>query len=125
LQTESSPFLYSFVTLDGNLIWTRWGAEGVKTSISLEEYPNLATEVPLIWLVKLRNCKLPWEIVTLQKHKGLFLRIVRDESHYQYVPKEFIAQPNTDTGYLIWGDGNGDVKSMRLYPSFTIPDLES
>ena len=121
---ESNPFLYADIKENGTLLWTRWEVENVRTPLELSSYPNLATEAPIFLLKSFLNFEFPWELITLHNSKGLYMRIVSNESEYQFVNKDYeMPKPGMDTGFLIWGNGYGELHHRKIWPSDQLPDL--
>jgi hypothetical protein len=134
LELLESGTLSSSVWLDEKCVWTPWSQteypepenDGTdKTRINFANYPNFATDIPLQWLLVLLECQVYWEMATLTKHRGFFLRILRKESHYNWANREWSTEG--DIGFLIWGNGQGSFKRRTLFSSdsMSLPSFES
>ncbi|GBO54837.1 hypothetical protein APA_2888 [Pseudanabaena sp. lw0831] len=91
--------------------------------VSLKEYPNLATEFPILFLLHLHKHTLPWEMITKPEERGFYSRFATDISQLT-ISKLVNFSPDDPDGVIVWGDGRDSLKRVNLSPEHEVPYIQ-
>ena len=91
--------------------------------VSLEEYPNLATEFPVLYLLYLHKYTLPWEMITKPEERGFYSRFATDESQLT-INKSVEHFSDDPDGVIVWGDGKDSLEKYNLSPEHEVPYIQ-
>lgn len=93
--------------------------------VSLDDYPNLATELPILYLLALYKYELHWEMIIKPEVRGFYSRFATDKS--QLTINKLVDFSDDPDGVIVWGDGKGGkdlLEKSDLFQEHEVPYIQ-
>ena len=95
--------------------------------VSLDEYPNLATELPILYLFEIYKYVLHWEMIIKPEVRGFYSRFATDKSQLT-INQSVEHFPDDPDGVIVWGDGKSGkdlLEKSNLSQEHEVPYIQS